>query len=110
MKPEEFFKTKQQLERFLYCKELAGKLIEYQNKGFLILDEDNVPVNGKFIFNSSPEDGDWDIFSTKTSNCIFAIVDIEWGEDPWVRSKLNIKKAFDHYRIVEPKHITKLKL
>lgn len=118
MEASKFF-TPSSYDRYLYCAEMANKLIDYQNKGFVVMDRDGI-VTGKFNLRTNFDYDCWDVFSEETTTqnqsgeiiktgCV--IIDIEYWDvsgNPWIMSKKDMFDIFTRYRVVEPKDIKKV--
>ncbi len=109
MKPEKFFKSKQQLNRYLYVKEIAEKLIALQDKGCILFDEDGL-IEGNFALVDDFDDETFGVLYLKEGNCKMCYVDLSWGDDgrPYIESKKVLKKLLSEFRCVNPSDIVKI--
>jgi len=109
MRAEEFYKTKEQLERYELVLEYAAKVLEYQAKNYLIFLGTDL-IKGTFGIRTSFHEDSWDVFYYKKEHCTVILVDIEYEDNgrPWIMSKSSIKKQFQKFSFVDPVNIKKI--
>jgi len=113
MRPREFFYSEQQWKRYCLAYKFGSKLKQYQDKGYLIIDEDGNNLKGKIEL---PEKNEWSVVRIVSDRFRLNLVDLEWWQEgkyagkPWITSLKNIRAIFKDYKIVNPKDIQKLKL
>ena len=107
--PEEFF-GKQALKRYKYAVSIAEKIIDLQNKGYIIFNktlEDGELIDGKFFINTKFNHDSWSVVSFKSDNVEYVLVGIEYldNSSPWLPPIKEIKKIFKGFTCIHPKDV-----
>lgn len=110
MRPRKDFFSDRQYKKYLLAVKYAEKIKHFQDKGYLIIDEDGDVLEGTIEI---PDNDYW--IAVKhvygDGKCSFGLICFAYGSDgiPWIDETMkDIHAIFKGYRIVNPKNIHRL--
>ena len=114
MKPEEFFKTKNNLARYKYAQGLIEKLKEYHAQGCYFVMENSMFKEWRVVIPELTPDT-WFLVGigvdsdNGVNQYVFGLIDIQWDENPHLEPIPEIRKTFRDITVIHPKDIKKFK-
>lgn len=105
MRPRKDFASDLQYKKYLLAVEYAEKIIDLQNRGYLILEPDGSVLMGKMAVL---EDNDFAAVGLVEGNCTIGIICFSYGDDniPWIEDTMkDIHSIFRDFKCVRPADI-----